>query len=38
MDEVRQVDKREEESLEIAVWFSGISIALMAISLFASVR
>jgi hypothetical protein len=38
MDELRQVDKREQESQEVAVWFFGISIALMAISLFASVR
>lgn len=38
MDELSQVDKREEESQEIAVWFFGISIALMVISLFASVR
>jgi hypothetical protein len=38
MDELSQVDKREEQSQEIAVWFFGISVALMAISLFASVR
>ena len=38
MDELSQVDKREEQSQEIAVWFFGISVALMVISIFASIR
>jgi hypothetical protein len=38
MDEMMPVDKRVKESREIATWFFGISIALMVISIFASVR
>jgi hypothetical protein len=38
MDELSQVDKREEQSQEIAVWFFGTSVALMVISIFAAIR
>lgn len=38
MDEMTTVDKRVKESREIATWFFGISIALMVISIIASVR
>ena len=37
MNELTPVDKRVKESQEIATWFFGISIALMVISIVASV-
>jgi len=38
MDELIPVDKRVEESREIARWFVGLSVVLMVTSIFASLR